>query len=314
MKPKLNGLFNSQRMTRSTGPRLLITIITLAILAFPLYAQDLMVEYLEGFVEISTDSGWEALYIGDELSADARIRVSENGFAEFSAGAVKIAVSEDGVYAMRDLIGASKEVSSWGLGSLVSGKLKVAIRGGEGGQTAVMGVRGAKSTEELNLEWMEDEEADTLFAQGMGYFKQGLLEEAVEVFKRALELADYEKEDLCRYYIAQSYSDMGKVGLALETLSTANMDPRSSVYTDLVLLNGQLLMESLAFHEALSLFNTHLENYPEGSIAQAFLILSAFCYQGLGDTISVRNSLEQAVDIDPHSELGREAKSMMENL
>ena len=296
--------------------KLLTLLIILLSIPFYLFSQDLMVEYLEGSVEISSGYGWEELFIGDEIPADATVRVSENGFAELSAAdGVTIAISEDGTYLIKDLMGASKEVASWGIGSLVSHKIKTALastRGSE--QSAVMGVRGAISTSETQIDWMEEDEADEFLGQGKELFAAERYAEAVEIFKQGLEVADFEKEDLFLYYIAQSYTLMGEKALAIKTLSDTVFDHRSAMYTDLVLLKGSLLIESLAFQKALEIFTSHLKHYPEGGTAQAILILSSFCYRGLKDLDLAKDSLLKAVEVNPESELAREAKRMIREL
>ncbi len=281
------------------------------VFAFPLFSQDLMVEYLEGYVEISSGAGWEELFIGDEIPADAIVRVSENGFAELSAAdGLTIAISEDGTYLIKDLMGASKEVASWGVGSLISHKIKTALASSQGGQSAVMGVRGS-ITSEAEIDWMEEDEADEFLGRGNELFTAERYVEAVEVFKQGLEVADFEKEDLFLYYIAQSYTLMGEKALAIKTLSDTVFDHRSAMYTNLVLLKGSLLIESLAFQEALEIFKSHLQHYPEGGTAQAILILSSFCYRGLKDLDLAKDSLQKAVEVNPESELAREAKRMI---
>ena len=314
MKPKLNSSFKAHSITGKAALRLVVPLILLTLFTLPLFSQDLMVEYLEGYVEISSGYGWEELFIGDEIPADATVRVSENGFAELSAGAVTITISEDGTYLIKDLMGTSKEVASWGIGSLVSHKIKTALastRGSE--QSAVMGVRGS-ITSETQIDWMEEDEADEFLGQGKELFAAERYAEAVEIFKQGLEVADFEKEDLFLYYIAQSYTLMGEKALAIKTLSDTVFDHRSAMYTDLVLLKGSLLIESLAFQKALEIFTSHLQHYPEGGTAQAILILSSFCYRGLKDLDLAKDSLQKAAAINPESELAREAKRMIREL
>ena len=132
-----------------------LLLILLTAITVPLFSQNVLVEYSEGFVEQKTRSGWQEVYIGDELPIESTIRVSENGFAEFSLGDLKISVKEDGVYELRDLVGSSKQVDSWGLGNLVSTKIKTALTSPGSGQTAVMGVRGAAAESGAEIEWIE---------------------------------------------------------------------------------------------------------------------------------------------------------------
>ena len=81
-----------------------------------------------------------------------------------------------------------------------------------------------------------------------------------------------------------------------------------------MLLKGQLLLESLAFADALALFESQLALNPDGGFAQALLILSSYSCQGLGRSQGAREALQKAVNLDSSSELGREAARLLTQL
>jgi tetratricopeptide (TPR) repeat protein len=64
----------------------------------------------------------------------------------------------------------------------------------------------------------------------------------------------------------------------------------------------------------LALFEGQLALNPDGSFAQALLILSSYSYQGLGRSQGAREALQKAVSLDSSSELGREAARLLTQL
>ena len=300
--------------TRYISVRRWLIPLFLTLFAISIFSQNVTVEYLEGFVEISRDSNWEEVYIGDELPLDSTIRVSENGFAEFLLGDLKISVKEDGIYLLSDLVGSSKRVSSWGLGDLVSTKIKTALISSGSGQTAVMGVRGAAAGGETDIEWIEAGGSADLLKEGMTLLEKARYSEALDIFNEGLAISFGEEEQLFLYYVGYTQSLKGQSALALNTLERVEVDPQSSYYSDLILLRGRMLIESLSFNEALEFFKSHTNRYPEGDLTQAVLILSSYCYRGLDDTFQALQVLQRANELNPDSALGKEAQRLMEEL
>jgi hypothetical protein len=278
-------------------------------------AQDLQVAYTEGLVELAAGGTWKELAPGDRVPANARIRLSEEGFVELSQGATRLSVSQPGVYLVADLVSASKKVASWQLGKVVSGKLKGAVTGATKGEgTAAMGARGAAAGAPATVEWVEATGSEEALTEGRSLIEKERLDEALKVLQDALKEAYAGEEGTFCYYIASVYSRQQKTALALRTLERARIEPQEPMYADLVLLKGQLLLESLAFTDALALFDSQLRLNPAGEFAQALLIMSAYSYQGLGRDQGAREALEKAVSLDSSSELGQEAASLLSQL
>ncbi len=277
-------------------------------------AQDLQVAYTEGLVELAAGGAWKELNPGDRLPANARIRLSKDSFAELSQGATRLSVSQPGIYQVADLVAASKKVASWQLGKVVSGKLKGAVAGGQKGDgTAAMGARGAAAGASATVEWVESTGSQEALDEGRSLLAAERFDEALKVFQDALKAYPGE-EPIFYYYVASTYSRQQRTALALRTLEQAPIEPQEPMYSDLVLLKGQLLLESLAFTDALALFDGQLALNPQGAFAQALLILSAYSYQGLGRSQGAREALQKAVNLDSSSELGREAASLLKQL
>lgn len=278
-------------------------------------AQDLRVDYTEGLVELAAGGGWKELAPGDRLPAGARIRLAADAFLELVQGSARIAVSQPGVYLAADLVAASKKVASWQLGKVVSAKVKGTVAGGaKGDGTAAMGARGAAAGAPATVEWVEASGSEEALSEGRSLLAAGRLDEALKVLQSALKEAYPGEEGLFYYYIATAYSAQQRTSLALRTLERVQVEPQEPLYTDLVLLKGQLLLESLAFADALTLFDSQLALNPEGGFAQALLILSSYSYQGLGRSQGAREALQKAVSLDSTSELGQEAARLLTQL
>jgi tetratricopeptide (TPR) repeat protein len=293
--------------------KLILGILLLA--AVGAAAQELRVEYTEGLVELAAGGGWKELAPGDRLTTNARIRLAEDGFVELAQGATHLSVSQAGTYLVGDLLASSKKVASWGIGQVVSGKLKGAVAGGpKGDSIAGMGARGAAAGAPASVEWVEASGSEEALAEGRSLIEAGRYDAALKVLQDALKEAYAGEEGVFYYYIASTYSRQQKTALALRALERAKLEPQEPMYTDLVLLKGQLLLESLAFSDALTLFDSQLRVSPEGGFAQALLILSSYSHRGLGNGEAAREALQKAVRLDASSELGREAAGMLSQL
>jgi len=293
--------------------KLILGLFLLA--ALGVAAQDLRVAYTEGLVELAAGGSWKELAPGDRLPANARIRLSEDGFVELTQGATRLSVSQPGLYLVADLVAASKKVASWQLGKVVSGKVKGAVSGGaKGDGTAAMGARGAAAGAPATVEWVEASGSEEALAEGRSLLEAERFDEALKVLQEALNEAYPGEEGIFYYYIASAYSRQQRSALALRALERARIEPQEPMYTDLVLLKGQLLLESLAFADALALFDSQLALNPEGGFAQALLILSSYSYQGLGRSQGAREALQKAVSLDSSSELGQEAERLLMQL
>ena len=292
-------------------PSLLVIFLISATL-LPLCAEELMVEYLEGILEVGQGSNWIEVDIGDTIPQNSYLRLSDNGLAELSAGTITITLNQDGTFSAENLLTSGREVAAWDIASLVNSKLGRLISPDQQQGDAVMGVRGDAAGEE-ELTWME--EGEEYLEQGKELILSGDYKEAREVLQEGADysFSDEEKEEY-NFYIASAYALEGKSAPAL--LMLTDMKPGSSApyYSDYVLLKGKLLIEGLAYKKALLLFNEYLKNPDRGETTQLIYFLSALCNQKLEKRQDAIRNLEAAYKINNTSEYGRAAKRMMDNL
>ena len=62
--------------------RLLLAIVFTVAVTVGVFAQAFSVSYLDGVAELKTAKGWKALSIGDQVAADASVRISQDGSLE----------------------------------------------------------------------------------------------------------------------------------------------------------------------------------------------------------------------------------------
>jgi hypothetical protein len=301
----------SKKMKLSIRTSLLVIFLLSAAL-LPLYAEELMVEYLEGVLEVGQGSNWVEVYIGDTIPQNSFLRLSDNGLAELSAGAVTITLNHDGTFSAETLLASGREVVAWNITSLVNSKLGKLISPRQQQGDAVMGVRGEASGEE-ELTWME--EGEEYLERGKELIRTGDYKEAREVLQEGADysLSDDEKEEY-NFYIASAFALEGKSALALLMLTDMKTESSAPYYCDYVLLKGKLLIEGLAFKEALLLFDQYLKNHDRGETAQLIYFLSALCNQRLENRQDAIRNLEAAYEINNTSEYGLAARLMMNNL
>ncbi len=275
-------------------------------------AEELLVEFLDGILEVRVGSDWIEADVGDMILADALLRLSEDGFAELSLNSTSIIMSKGGTYKAKDLLNSSRELASWNMASLVNSKLKGLSSGQERTDLSAMGVRGA-AQEENDIKWVD--EAEEYLTKGKESLEKGLYDEAIELF---FEGADYaigeEEQQEYLFYAALGYSSKGDDARALKTLRDIEPNEKAGFFADFVLLKGKLLMENLSFEEARALFERYLENAYKGETAQIVYLLSALCHKSMNDREGALKNLQEAYSIDSGSEYGKTAKQLMESL
>jgi tetratricopeptide (TPR) repeat protein len=275
-----------------------------------IYGQDLILEYTDGFLELKEGSGWQELMIGDSVPADAVVRLSD-GIAEFSSGGRRIILNQDGVFMLQDLLEASGEVASWGIGRMVGSRIG-ALTGEKQERTeAVMGVRGAAQDSE-EIQWMDWEGEENPMARAQALIDEGLYDEAIAAYQDALASAfDPSEKGELGYRIAHTHVLAGRSGQGLRILADIQAAPGSDWYGDYVLLYGSLLMESLAFRQAADLFETYLRGGRGGPGEQMVHYLAYFCYAKLGRTENARQALVSTVRLGSDTDLGLKAEKLL---
>jgi hypothetical protein len=292
--------------------RAAVTILLILFTVIPLAAEELLVEYVEGTLEIQEGSGWLELYIGDTVPENSMIRLSDNGFVELSTSTVTLTLSDDGTYDTRYLLQSGRKIASWGVGSVVNNRLDRLINPPQKGEVTGLGSRAERKTE--NPLEMSDPFVDSINA-GKQLLARNLFDEAISMFQEAADSAVFGDEIFeARFYEAYAHYLKGDNAPALNILEDVQPDSNAGFFTEYVLLKGRLLIENLAFADALDLFSQYLEHPDRGETTQVVYFLSAVCHQALDNRAEAERDLRNAIQIDGSSEYGQAARRMMQSL
>lgn len=291
---------------------LIIGAVLVGMLVAPMFALEITVDYLDGYLDIREDGEWYELAIGEEISERDTIRLDADSVAELSTPGAKLTLTKPGVYIVSDLLRASGESKSFGIASMVGGKIASLVREPDQSQTAVMGVRGAKSEDEL--EWMSGDAAE-LLESGKELLAEGEFLKAVEVLEEAYDFADAIEEDEILFYLGYANALMGEVRIALQSIQYIQPDSAMEFYVDLILLKGQLLAETFAYEEAIEWLGEYDPSIATDKTAtQMSLLLQGMSHRGMGDSSGARQVLQKAVNLDQTSDAGKAAQGMMAEL
>ncbi|MBT3272197.1 MAG: hypothetical protein HN368_03505 [Spirochaetales bacterium] len=291
---------------------LAVTVFLMFIMILPAVAKDYTVDYLDGYLDIKDGGEWYELIIGEVVTENDTIRLDEDSVVELAAQGTKLTLTKPGVYVIADLLKASGESRSVGLASVIGSKIKSILEEPKQTQTAVMGVRGAKSDDEL--EWMSGDTAE-LLKSGKEFLSEGEYADAVGVLEEAYDFADEAEEGEVLFFLSFANALMGELRVAIESLNYVEPDPESEFFTDLILLKGQLLTETFAYQEAaewLSQYESDLAG--DDAATQMSLLLQGISHKGLGNINDAKQSLQKAVNLGSSSEAGVAAQDILNNL
>jgi tetratricopeptide (TPR) repeat protein len=290
----------------------LISVLLIGLISFSAGAIELTIDYLDGYLDIREDGEWYELTIGEVVLDSDTIRLDEDSIAELSAQGVKLTLTKPGIYNIEDLLEARGKSRSSGIASVIGGKIASILEEPEQTQTAVMGVRGAKSENELD--WMSGDTVE-LLETGKEHLANGDFEEALEVFEEAYDFADISEEAEVLFYLGYTNALTGNLRMALSHLSDADPETDTEYFFDFVLLKGQILTETFAYEEAIEWFGAYEADLEaDQTSAQLALLLKGLSYQAIDETTQAKTTLKKAVDINASSEAGLAAQGVLNDL
>lgn len=286
------------------------SIIFLILIGFTsVVATDLYVDYLDGYLDVKSGNSWDPIDIGDVISENAIIKLSDNGYAELLFGDVKITLDRDGTFEASYLVGQIAKASKWGIkGSAFAKIFKDSEHDTQ--QSAVMGVRGDPQDEE-KITWVDDdieflEEGKALYHKGDFKNAHLILEEGAEWYGTNYDEILFYKS-LCEY-------ETGQLRQMRDTLFEMDPDSDDEFFGDYVLLLGNLLIESQNYIDGLELFDRYLSDSVSGETEQLVYLMSAFCSIELDELGFAERKLKNVISIDPNSESGVKAAQILNSL
>ncbi len=275
-------------------------------------SESLVLEYLDGSVDVQRAGRWVALDMGSTLSDKDTVRVADGTLAELVAGSLRLTLSSGGSYKVADLLASSRRAASWGVDGLVKNKLKTVMQGSGGQNTsAVMGVRGDRADEPAVVQWEDGEDS---LQEGKALLDQGRFADAARLFEQQAGAVDPEEQQMLLFYAGYAWSLAGRNAFAQRALFRVQDDPKASFFPELVLLKGRLWIDGSAWNQAQKLFDLYLESYPTGDQVQEVTYLSGLSWLGAGDRARALQMLKRARDLNAASAVGQEAQSRIQTV
>ncbi len=258
------------------------------------------VDYLEGRLESYYGGRWQELYIGDEFGNDARLRLSDEGYAELLVGDALVSLTQDGSYEVNQLVQGSSSVGARGLD--IMKKLTLSTEHEKWQHEATMGVRGAEAITS-DVTGMED--AFTYLEAGMKSMDAGSYDEALINFEEGWE---YFEDYNCLLFTALCYEILGQKRSYLRNLKDVDAEMLEPEYRGIYMVRmAEMMIRSLDYEGAVDLLGwEELDPYSEEEQQQILYLLGA-AHLGIGSDGNARKAFQEAVDMSPSSEMGRRA-------
>jgi TolA-binding protein len=284
-------------MRRTT---ILVLILGLAV-AVGAFAQAFTVDYLDGVVELQTAKGWNAVSIGDQVPADATVRISQQGSLELIRAKTKITLLKDGVFAISGLAKASATAGA-GVGGSIAQKLQTLVTD-KPKASAAGGVRGA-AQDTASVTWVD--ESDETRAQAQTLLDNKKYTEAASMLSDSIKSAssDAEAAELT-YLLGVAYYGAGQTAKAYRALGQVTADPGAAWYARYVILKAQVLVDSQSYSDALSVLTPFISTYPTGEATQVAWLLSGISQKGLGNAAAAKAAFDSGYQMDPASDTAK---------
>lgn len=289
--------------------RTFITIALALLIAACASAQHLSVVYVEGAVAVKKGQTWQELAPGDSVLATASVRLGTASYLEIGDGPQTISISQPGTYALGALIAQKTRMQSAGVGSALAGKLAT-LFSAPTHQGAVLGVRGAKVTDNGGTSWVTSEAA-IYVDSGKQYIEAGNYPKAIEQLKQAVDDASDAELPETRYYLAYAYALAGDTRDALKQIRGVKPSEIASA-ADLVVLKGKLLLDTNAFRQDIDWLGSNAALIgADSDRAPLYYLLLGLSFRGAGNAVSARSNFQKVVSLAGKSELGKTAEKLL---
>lgn len=292
-----------------------ITAVLLFILVAGFAAgQELLIEYVDGKLEVREGRDWYELFIGETIQAGDVVRVTEGTYAEISADGITIKLSEPGTYDTSSMVDQARTRSEANVRSLLATRLRnIGASSRAQSRGTVGGVRGSEAVTQPNTMWVGGESVDDLISEGIDRLAEDDYQEAYWIFEEAYDYSDELSVHRASFYLGYAAALIGETDESLSLLGDAEPDPTSAYYADHVVVLAQLLVETFAYQRALDLLRELRQNEVlDQETEQLVLLLEGAGFHGLGRSREARSRLVDAIDVDPASSIATAARTMLE--
>lgn len=293
-----------------------LVILALAGVA-PVFAQQVVVGYVEGVLEVRDGSSWAELFIGDSVDQDDRVRLSDNSYAELSNGRTTVKLTREGTYLISDLIEGSSRTESAGVAGLVLNRIgRLTGREDEEEQTSAGGARASEAVTQTGPTWAGGESIDELITEGSELLADGAYEDAYFVLQEAYDYAITDEEFArTAFYYGYAAALTGRTREALGLLEDVGPDPESDFFASHVLALGQLLVETFAYQDAIDYLSllADADDQADEDVQSAELLIG-IAYDGLGMPREAERYLRRATRTVPGTPAATAAQRLLAGL
>jgi tetratricopeptide (TPR) repeat protein len=284
----------------------------------PSVAQNVTIDYIDGYLDVMERGSWVEAYIGDTLSASDSVRLDEDSYAELSGRNLNLTLTSPGIYRISELISAAGEGNSLGVGNLVAGKLSLMLQGGSSQvQSAVGGVRASEAVAAPKLDWMGSDTAE-LIKEAQDALRENRFDSAQALLEEAYDLAlDDQEESEALFYLGWTLYQKGETAEALKRLTTVQPDSYSSTYHSHFLITGNILVSTFAYDEAIAWFNDYDPSaaaFQDTEAEQAIYLLYGMAFKQKGQSTQAREVLQKSLDLNPSGDTAAAARTLLDEL
>jgi tetratricopeptide (TPR) repeat protein len=282
-----------------------------------LSAQNLVLDYVDGTVEVRVASGtWKSVDVGAVLAPDSVVRIGDNGVAELSSGSVKIHLGKDGTYQLSQSLAQSQKKSNGNVLGLTNKQVGMLLGVGNpaGVNVANMGARGAAKSGDDGMAWASDDAASAQEADPTVAIQAKMDQQdwsgALELTNKALASQPSDPQTL-QFDKALILSQLGRAAGALKALKEADFQPGESRYWAAALLIGSQGLETEDYDLVLTRTGEALQNQPEKGVSQGLILDQALAWKAKGDPTKADELLNRVVLLEPQSGAGQEAARLL---
>lgn len=278
-----------------------MVMVLTALVSVGAFAQAFTVSYLDGTVELQTAKGWSTLSIGDQVPADATVRISQEGSLELTRARTKLTLLKDGVFALSGLSKASAAAGT-SVGSTIAQKLQTLVTEKPKSSTAG-GVRGAQQGQ-ADVTWVD--ENDETRAQAQSLIDAKKYADAAALLSDAIKNAgsDTDTAEL-GYMLGVAWYGAGQEAKAYRALNGVNADAGAAWYARYVILKAQVLVDTQNYSDALAVLTPFISTYPTGAATQVAWLLSGISQKGLGNAADAKSAFDAGYQMDPASDTAK---------
>lgn len=274
--------------------RKLLALFILGVILVPQggVSQEFEIVLLQGEAFTRNEGSWRRVEVGNTLRNEAVLRLETGGYVEIGHREGILRIARPGTYELASLRRATSRARSDAVREAISRRFRQLL------------------TERYD-EVTETDSGERLIAEGLRALRQNQAQGAYNLFAeaRAGASADQQRDIMVLQALAARASGNYQESLQL-------LDAEAGFLADeRALLKADVLLELSAFSEAIEMVERYLRHSgrtpSERQVASA---LKAQALAGMGNLGAAMATFEDAIALDPMSEVGRAAREQLEAL